>query len=189
MRRLAAVLVGLGCAVLIGCTSSGLPVLSPGQGPLEPGSLTPHPETLETSLIASGPPIDVYTRLARGILNCWFGADGPLKRSHIFHAETESAFTGGAAEIVLQQRDMALRDQRGVRAYRIQISNDPAGARVVATSLKMDLQHAKAMAKDVEVWAKGGSGCQLAVLIPPPRPPDPPKAKAPGKVKGKPKRS
>jgi hypothetical protein len=188
MRRLAAVLVGLGCAVLSGCTSSGLPVSPPGQGPLEPGSLAFYPETLETSLIASGSPTDIYTQLARGILNCWFGADGPLKRSHIFHAETASGFAGGEAEIVLQQRDMALRDQRGVRAYRIQISNDPAGARVVATSLKMDLQRAKVMAKDVEAWAKGGSGCQLAVLFPPPLPPDPPKAKAPAKVKGKPKR-
>jgi hypothetical protein len=188
MRRLASVLVGLGFAVLGGCTPSGLPILPPAKGPLEPGALASHPETLETSLIASGSPIDIYAQLARGILNCWFGADGPLKRSHIFHAEAESATAGGAAEIVLQERDITLRDQRGVRAYRIQITNDAAGARVVATSLKMDLQRAKVMAKDVEVWAKGGSGCQLAVLFPPPLPPDPPKAKAPAKGKGKPQR-
>jgi len=188
MCRLGRLLVRLGFAVLGGCSSSGLPVLPPAQGPLEPGALASHPQTLETSLIASGSPIDVYAQLARGILNCWLGADGPLKRSHIFHAEAESASAGGAAEIVLQERDTTLRDQRGVRVYRIQISSDPAGARVVATSLKMDLQRAKVMAKDVEAWAKGGSGCQLAVAFPPPVPTDPPKAKAPAKVKGKPKR-
>ncbi len=184
MRRLASVSMGLGFAVLAGCAAPGLSG-SPAPGSLEPGALAPHAGTLETAVMASGSPIDTYSQLARGILSCWFGAAGPLKGSHIFHAETESARAGGAAEIVLQERDTTLRDQRGVRAYRIQISSDVAGARVVATSLKMDLQRARAMAKDVEVWAKGGSGCQLAALFPPPPRPDPPKAKASAKAKGK----
>jgi hypothetical protein len=73
-----------------------------------------------------------------------------------------------------------------VRSYRIRILPDPAGARVVSASLKMETQHAKAMAKDVETWAKGGSGCALAALFPPPAEP---KSDAAPKVKKKPKRS
>ena len=171
--------------MLCGCTSAGLPVLPPPQPSQDAGALAPSLEAHETTLIVPGSPTETYSKLARGILGCWFGTYGPLKQSHIFHAEAESAAKGGDAEIVLQERDIALRDQRGVRAYRIRIVGDPGGARVIATSHKMELQLALAMARDVEAWAKGGSGCQLGALVPPPAVP---KDAAAAKVKGRPKR-
>ncbi len=47
---------------------------------------------------------------------------GPLLQSHIFHADAEPAAKGGEVEIVLHERDVTLRDQRGVRAYRVRVT-------------------------------------------------------------------
>jgi len=52
-------------------------------------------------------------------LACWFAASGPLKETHIFHADAAPPSRGGDVEIVLHERDTSLRDQRGARALRI----------------------------------------------------------------------
>lgn len=169
MSRLRAFLIG-SCTVLVGaCSASGLGPFSPGQTPVEPGALAVPSAAPETSLVVPGAPTEVYTQVARGIMACWLGASGPLKQSHIFHADAQSAATGGGgAEIVLQERDTTLRDQRGVRAFRVQMSPVPGGSLVAAASLKMDPRRANAMMKDITVWAKGGSGCELGTRFPPP---------------------
>lgn len=172
MSRLGSILIGPCVALLGACSSSGLAPLSTGQSPVEPGSLATPPVAHETSLVVPGTPTEVYTQLARGIMACWLGASGPLKQSHIYHADAQPAAVGGGeAEIVLQERDTTLRDQRGVRAFRVQVTPDPGGSRVVAAALKMETQRANAMTKDIAVWAKGGSGCELGALFPPPPPP------------------
>jgi hypothetical protein len=104
-------------------------------------------------------------------LNCWFGAEGPLKASHVFQAQAEPPATGGAAEIIVHERDVALRDQRGPRAYRISFAVEAAGVRVGVAALKFEPPVAQAMARDVESWAKGGTGCELRKIMPPPAPP------------------
>jgi hypothetical protein len=183
MRDLGSIFLGLALPVLAGCTSSGLPVLQPApQSGLEPSSLPTVAE--EKSLVVPGSPTEIYAQLARGMHGCWFGASGPLRQSHIFHAEAEPSAKGGEAEIVLQERDVTLRDQRGVRAYRVRIVGEPPGARVTSIAHKMPAQLVPVMAKDVEVWAKGGTGCQLVALFPPP---PPAKAEKP-KKKVKPKK-
>jgi len=179
------------CAVLLaGCSATGgLAPLPSGQSSIEPGALAIPAAPLETSLVATGSSTEVYAQLARGIMACWLGASGPLRQSYIYNADAQPAAAGGSAEIVLHERDTTLRDQRGIRAFRVQISPDPGGSLVAAASLKMDPRHARAMMKDIAVWAKGGSGCELGALFPPPAPPPvaakPPKAK---KNKVKPKR-
>jgi hypothetical protein len=163
-------MIALVPAALAGaCASSSLSPLPPGQG--ASGAPAPSPGSLaglETTLIVSATPTATYAHVARGILGCWFGADGPLKATHVFHAEAQPPAEGGAAEIVVHERDVSLRDQRGVRAYRIGIAKEPAGARLVAAALKMEPRLARVMAKDVEVWAKGGTGCQLRSQFPAP---------------------
>jgi hypothetical protein len=183
MRDIGRIFLGLVIAALAGCTSSGLPVLPVSPVAPEPSSL---PTAEEKSLVVPGSPTEIYAQLARGMNGCWFGATGPLRQSHIFHAEAEPLARGGEAEIVLQERDVTLRDQRGVRAYRVRIVGEPPGSRVTAIAHKMPSQLVPAMGKDVEVWAKGGSGCQLAALLPPP---PPPKAEKAPKKKGKPKKT
>jgi hypothetical protein len=189
MGRIWSVLISSWVVFLAACSATGPAPFSSGPSSIEPGALATPVAPLETSLVASGSSIEVYAQLARGMMACWLGASGPLKQSHIYNADAQPAAAGGSAEIVLHERDATLRDQRGVRAFRVQISPDPAGALVAVASLKMGPRHASAMMRDVAVWAKGGSGCELGALFPPPAPPPaaakPPKTK---KTKVKPKR-
>jgi hypothetical protein len=186
MRRFWLIAISPLVLLLGACSASGVAPLSSGQSSVEPGSLTVPPAAHQTSVVASGSPAEVYTQLARGIMGCWLGASGPLRQSHIFHADVQPpSVSGGAAEILLQERDTTLRDQKGVRAFRIQITSDPGGSLVAAAALKMDPQHASAMMKDIAVWAKGGSGCELAALIPPPAPPPVAAKPSPKKAKAK----
>jgi hypothetical protein len=91
-----------------------------------------------------------------------------LKPSHVFEAEAEPPAKGGAAEIVLYERDETLRDKRGARALRVAIASSSTSVRVGTTVIRMDPQTAQYMTKDVEVWARGGSGCQLRAHMQPP---------------------
>jgi hypothetical protein len=162
-----------GAAVLVafvgGCTAANLPTLpfSPPTSEVATHSVPTGP--IETSLVASGTSTGVFAHVARAALGCWFAADGPLKASHVYRAEAEPPSKGGAAEITVYERDVSLRDQRGPRAYRISFASESAGVRVSATALKFEPAKARAMARDVETWARGGNGCQLRALFP--RPP------------------
>lgn len=110
---------------------------------------------------------DTYAAVARGALNCWFGANGPMKRSHIFHADANPPAKGGSAEIVLQERDASLSDQRGVRAFRVAFIPAGEGTQVTVSHLKVDPNVALALTRDVETWARGQAGCQLRTVLEP----------------------
>jgi len=176
---LALLLTGAG-----GCSSSNLPALPIGSAPLETAATGPPAQTLahvETTIIAQGTSTEVYTLVARGALRCWFGADGPFKADYIFNAEAASPAQGGAAEIVLHERDASLRDARGNRALRVSFAAEVTGVRVGITPIKLPDAMARLVVKDVETWAKGGEGCQVRALNPPqaamPAPQQPAKSK------------
>ena len=179
------------------CTSTTSPQLPPAAAPTD---ATPPEKPLVAANTASSAkadveppatitvlskstPTDTYEVVARGVLGCWFGAAGPLKPSHVFHAEAASPADGGAAEIVLHERDISFRDQRGARAFRIAFEKTPAGAKVDIANLKMAPALGEAMVKDVGVWVAGGSGCVVRTLYPPPPAPAPAKGKAKTKSK------
>jgi hypothetical protein len=163
--------------MLGGCTSANMPKLP--SLPLLPASSAETDSTAatapsgpqETTIMVPGTPTGVFTQVAHEALGCWFRPGGPLKATHVYRAEAEPPAKGGAAEIVIHERDVSLRDQRGPRAYRISFDSEAAGVRVVATALRFDQPKAQAMARDVETWAKGGTGCQLRAQFPPPPPP------------------
>jgi hypothetical protein len=171
------------------CTSTTGPQLPPAAAPTDATSAPKPPakadveQGVTTTVLSKSTPTETYEIVARGVLGCWFGAAGPLKRSHVFHAEAASPAEGGAAEIVLHERDTSFRDQRGARAFRVAFEKAPAGAKVDIANLKMAQALGEAMQKDVEVWVAGGSGCVVRTLYPPPPAPAPAKAKA--KAKGK----
>jgi hypothetical protein len=168
MPRPGSTALALALAALAGaCASTSVPTL-PAPGSVGDGKAAAVGSGIETAFLASGTPTEVYALVARGALGCWFGVDGPLKATHLFHADAAPPATGGAAEIVIRERDATLRDQRGPRAYRISFASEAASVRIGAQALKFDAAIAQAMAKDVEVWSKGGSGCQLRVVMPPP---------------------
>ena len=166
------------------CTSSSLPTLPPVQPPPQSGNADSAQTAIETALVVSGSPTSIYALVARGAQGCWFGADGALRPTHVFQAEADPPAKGGAAEIVIHERDESLRDKRGARAYRISFTSEPLGARVGIAMLKMEPQLAQLMVKDIEVWAKGGTGCQARRLAPA-QPLTPVAGKGEGNAKGK----
>jgi hypothetical protein len=167
------VVAGLGA-----CSQSGLPSLptiAPGaQSSLDPtqletGAVAPLPATPAAQVvsIAAGTPTDVYARVASGALRCWFGANGPLKATHIFNAEAAPPSDGGVAEIIVHERDATARDPRGTRAFRVAFVGRGGSVEVGISPLKMVPPMSELMVKDVETWAQGGSGCNVRALGPP----------------------
>lgn len=153
------------------CSSASLPQLPVGSVPMETGAtggLPADAAPYETTIIAAGTPTEAYALVAGGALRCWLGADGPLKATHVFHAEAAPPAEGGAAEIVLHERDPSLRDQRGPRAFRVSLTSDPGGVRVVTVAIKVAAPLSELMVADVTAWARGGAGCQARSLRPKP---------------------
>jgi hypothetical protein len=153
------------------CSSANLPQLSAGSAPVETGAVASGPAEaapFETTTIAPGTPTEVYALVAGGALRCWFGAGGPLKATHVFHAEAAPPAEGGAAEMVLHERDPSLRDQRGPRAFRVSFAGQSGGVRVGITAIKVAAPMSELMVRDVVAWASGGAGCQARALSPAP---------------------
>ncbi len=58
-------------------------------------------------------------------------------------------------------------DQRGARAFYVGFVRDAADVRVGIAVIEIASALAELMARDVEVCAKGGAGCQAQALSPP----------------------
>jgi hypothetical protein len=139
------------------------------------------------SITAEDAPTAVYALLAQKALACWMGQNGPLKATHIFHADAASHTSGGKAEIALHERDLTQAHPWGARAFRIELLPAGGGAYTTVTTqnLKLPTDLANALKTDVVVWAGGKDGCQAQVVRPPPKPEPPP---APTKAKTKPRK-
>jgi hypothetical protein len=192
MRRPHAIVVALLSAAPGACSSSGLPSLSAAPptatpAPFETGAVPIAPTSAsaapETTIVASGTPTEIYSLVARNALRCWFGANGPLKATHIFGAEAAPPSEGGTTEIVLQERDPTLRDQRGARAFRVAFVAQGGSVLVGITPLKVAAPLSELMVQDVETWARGGGGCQARAVSPPVEAAPPPAAVKSGKGK------
>jgi hypothetical protein len=113
-----------------------------------------------------GNPIDVYATFARSALVCWFGANGPLRETHIFHADVPTS-TGGA-EIVIHERDVTQANPRGARAFQVVMAKESDQAtRVTIEQRKLPADLGEALRRDVLNWVRGGSGCEAQVARPP----------------------
>ena len=106
------------------------------------------------------PPIEIYSRVAAGALRCWFGSQGSLKKTHVFHADVPPG-EGSSAEIVLHERDNTGANPRSVRAYRIRITSTGAGSRVEAENFRMPESVARDLAADTVRWAGGTANCSV----------------------------
>lgn len=106
-----------------------------------------------------GSPTQVYARVARGALACWFGTAGPLKANYIYHAAAAPASQGGKSEIVIHERDRTSENPRGLRAFRVAIAPKGETASVAIENLKLPDPLATSMDADVRRWAAGGIGC------------------------------
>ena len=113
------------------------------------------------STVHSEKPIDLYTKIARGALTCWFGPNGSLKKTHVFHADTAPEHKGGEVEIVLHQRDEVSPGPRALRAYRIAITRSGDGSQMLSENLKLPEPVAKDMRADLTRWARGDAACSV----------------------------
>jgi hypothetical protein len=170
--------VFLASLLLAGCSGANAPSL-PSLTDLT-GSITEAPIV--------GPPTEVYERIARGVLACWFGAAGPLKADYVYHAEADPPGKGGKAEIVIHERNRASDNPKGERGYRIGIAPDNETTTLTFENLKMAEGKAAAMEADARRWGAGGFGCAEAKAggwsdndPTPPTPPAATKAKQPPK--------
>lgn len=129
--------------------------------PKMPDLTSALPET--TSSDPSGSATELYTRIARGAVGCWFGTEGGMKKDYIYHAEADAPSRGGKAEVTIHVRDPSQPNPRGAKAYKILITpKDELSASVVTENLKMTEEQAKAMTDDVNRWARGEQGCRGA---------------------------
>ena len=167
MRRKLPFLAGTAlilAASLGGCAGSGLslPAL-PKPEEIATDETKPPDTGLQAMLIPSGrvvgTPTEVYTRLARGVLTCWFGAEGPLKAAYIYHAQADPASKGGRAQIRIMTRDHEASDPRALRAYLIAISPGEGVTKVEVENRRLPEHLALALKEDVDRWARGEDGC------------------------------
>lgn len=109
--------------------------------------------------IPLGSATEVYSRVGRGAMACWFGAKGPLKENFIYHADADPASRGGKAEIVIHVRDPGQPNPRGSKAYRIHIVPAGESSTLTTENLKMPEDAAKFMSDDVNRWSRGDTAC------------------------------
>lgn len=149
-------LLSAGCASGLGSGGPSLPELPPLP---TVGSLPELPTLAPSQPKIVGTPTELYTRIARGAMTCWFAGGGPLKSKYIYNAEAESPASGGRAEIVIHERDTNAQQPRGVRAFKIAIT--PAGetAELAVETHKLSEPLSKAMTEDVYRWAAGEVDC------------------------------
>jgi len=109
---------------------------------------------------AIGSATEIYSRLARGAMSCWFTVGGPLKKDYIFHAKADAPSRGGKAEVAIHERDSTQANPRGPKAYIVVI--EPTGessATLAVENRKMPDAFASAMTDDITRWARGTDGC------------------------------
>lgn len=107
------------------------------------------------------PPVDVYARVARGALKCWFGPEGSLKATHVFHARVDPPSAGGSAEIGVHTREAG--STIGVlRAYVIAINPvSGGGSTIEVQNVRLPEKDAALMKADVARWIAGQEGCSV----------------------------
>lgn len=150
-----------------GCSSGdgSSPALGlPGDGPATGAEGVPSATSALQSILTPqdlvvGTPTEIYTRVARGVLTCWFGADGPLKARYIYHAEAEPASKGGSSEIKIMTRDAEADDPRALRAYRIVILPSDGKTKLEIENARLPDPLAASLKSDVERWSRDEPGC------------------------------
>lgn len=168
MRRVSykAGLLAAASLLVEGCSGAKLPSL-----PEIAEAFSPYPVV--------GPPTDIYARVARGALSCWFGKAGPLKAKYIYHAEADPPAKGGKAEIIVHERDNTKETLHGTPAFRVLITPDGESSTVAVENLNLAKPLAEGMEQDVRRWAAGSIGCATGTedwkpqpIVPPAETPD-----------------
>ena len=117
-------------------------------------------------LRASGRVTDVYMRIAHGAAGCWFGAAGPLKRTHIFHADLDPPSKGETAEIAIHEIDRTQPSPWGRRVFRVQLVPVDGATSIAVENVGIEEEVAKRMRADVYQWIEGKAACSTKEAAP-----------------------
>lgn len=170
----ALVLQGCGASVIPGETGTagqpGAPAIAPPAQPVdqagdpaeESGAMASLKSIFPKGQQIVGTPTELYTRIARGALTCWFGAAGPLKGGYMYHAEAAPPSKGGKSEIAIRVKDTSVGDPRSLRAFRIVIAPGETGAVVEVENAKIPEPLASSLTADTRRWAAAEEGCSAA---------------------------
>lgn len=139
-------LAGLAAAPIGGCSGGPLPSL-----PELTGSLG------ESAIV--GTPTEVYERIARGAVACWFGTGGPLKGEYVYDAEAAPASQGGRAEISIHERNRKYDTPKGPRAFRITIAPEKEQTTLAFENVTLADPLALSLEADARRWGAGAIGC------------------------------
>ena len=137
------------------CSGSGVPELAAS------GAFPQLPDlpSLGSDRIV-GTPTELYTRIARGAVTCWFGASGPLKGNYIYHADAEPESKGGASQIIIFGKDTSTSpDPRALKAFQIAIRPTGGTPDLGVENFKVPDPIANRLSADVTRWAAGEEGC------------------------------
>lgn len=149
----------VGASVFL-CGCGGTAPELPAVGSLQ---LPELPSLTGTKIV--GTPTELYTRIARGAVTCWFGATGKLKGRHIYHADAEPESKGGAAQIIIFSKDYSQSaDPRALKAFQIAIKPTGGTPELGVENFKIEEPLASQMKTDVARWAAGDDGCEGAIV-------------------------
>jgi hypothetical protein len=168
-----------GCGQSLSLTSLGAPTVETSVASITAAAaalpLSGNTPTLD------GTTSDIYSLIANSALKCWLGAGGPLKGTHIFHADVpapSSAGVYGDVDIAIHERDPTQPSPRGTRVVRIAlVAETSARTRMNLQFGKLPADLVQALEKDAIAWAHGKDSCEAQVVRPPPPPPAPIAAK------------
>ena len=161
----------IAAAILAGCSSTS-PSL-PSVAMPDVAAITPKLAPADAPRPV-GAPTEIYTRVGRGILTCWFSPSGPLKPAYIYNADAQPPSKGGASVISIHKRDREATDPRSIRAWKLAIIPDPEGTKVEIENFKLPPEIAEPLARDARRWAAGEENCsEPTTLAAPPPPPAP----------------
>jgi hypothetical protein len=143
--------------VLAGCSSSLT-------GDLPAGAPSPLPALPSLPSLGGakvvGTPTELYTRIARGAVTCWFGASGPLKGSYIYHADATPESKGGGSEITIFGKDTSVStDPRATKAFQVAIRPTGGTPEIGVENIKVPEPLASRLKQDVGRWAAGEETC------------------------------
>ena len=151
------------CLLASGCTTTPstselslpkveLPKVSMPDVKLPDVKMPDMPKLPKVSGPAVGTPTEVYTRVARGALLCWFGGNGPLKGKYIYHADAAPPSKGGRAEIGIHTREEET-SPRGNRVYHISIEPMAERANLTVENIRLPDELAQQLQEDTQRWA------------------------------------
>lgn len=106
-----------------------------------------------------GPPTEIYTRIARGMLTCWLGGYGRLRAQYMFQAEAQPEHMGGISKVSIHERIAGSPNQPGRIAYQVTIEPIGETATVSAENRHMPPAIGDSLSQDVYRWAANEEGC------------------------------